>query len=83
MDRLDHSSRGWEDHEAEACGVLVVCREISQDEFLPEVTGSKRVICHFYHNDFQRCKIMDKVSPRITQLHILFYRSPVVINVLI
>jgi hypothetical protein len=37
------------------------CREITQDEFLPEVTSSKKVICHFYHNDFQRCKIMDKV----------------------
>ena len=36
-------------------------REITQDEFLPEVTGSKNVICHFYHNEFMRCKIMDKV----------------------
>lgn len=24
-------------------------REITQDEFLPEVTGSRRVLCHFYH----------------------------------
>eukprot|EP00953_Heterococcus_sp_UTEX-ZZ885_P031739 16618-Heterococcus_DN1.PRE.2 len=31
-------------------------REIAQDEFLPEVTGSSRVVAHFYHNDFQRCK---------------------------
>lgn len=35
-------------------------REITQDGFLPEVTGSRRVLCHFYHREFMRCKIMDK-----------------------
>ncbi len=35
-------------------------REIAEDQFLPEVTGSEWVICHFYHRDFERCKIMDK-----------------------
>lgn len=35
-------------------------RTITQDEFLPECTGSsKYVIIHFYHDDFERCKIMD------------------------
>ena len=34
-------------------------RDIVQDEFLKEVTSSKHVICHFYHRDFARCKIMD------------------------
>lgn len=28
--------------------------EISQDEFLPCVTKTKRVVCHFYHQDFER-----------------------------
>lgn len=37
-------------------------REIAQDEFLKEVTSSPRVAVHFYHNDFERCKIMDMVS---------------------
>jgi len=42
--------------------VVVVCnREIAEDEFLPEVTKSKYVVCHFYHREFLRCKIMDKV----------------------
>lgn len=36
-------------------------REIAQDEFLKEVTGSPLVAVHFYHNDFERCKIMDMV----------------------
>mmetsp|Transcript_14164 Transcript_14164/g.30540 ORF Transcript_14164/g.30540 Transcript_14164/m.30540 type:complete len:349 (+) Transcript_14164:234-1280(+) len=35
-------------------------RTISQDEFLPECTGSSRYVCvHFFHDDFERCKIMD------------------------
>jgi hypothetical protein len=59
------------------CGVLVSCSrlagpcllrmlfvtrsEIVEEEFLKEVTGSELVVCHFYHNDFERCKIMDMV----------------------
>mmetsp|Transcript_14258 Transcript_14258/g.20440 ORF Transcript_14258/g.20440 Transcript_14258/m.20440 type:complete len:327 (-) Transcript_14258:1596-2576(-) len=33
-------------------------RLIHQDEFLPECTSSRWVAVHFFHNDFQRCKIM-------------------------
>lgn len=35
-------------------------REILQDEFLNEATSSERVVCHFYHDDFPRCAIMNK-----------------------
>ncbi|KAM7250238.1 hypothetical protein ACFE04_022121 [Oxalis oulophora] len=35
-------------------------RDISEGDFLGEVTGSEKVICHFYHREFYRCKIMDK-----------------------
>lgn len=35
-------------------------REITEGDFLGEVTGSEKVICHFYHREFYRCKIMDK-----------------------
>jgi len=35
-------------------------REITEGEFLGEVTKSPRVVCHFYHREFFRCKIMDK-----------------------
>mmetsp|Transcript_63735 Transcript_63735/g.128062 ORF Transcript_63735/g.128062 Transcript_63735/m.128062 type:complete len:355 (+) Transcript_63735:65-1129(+) len=34
--------------------------EIVQDDFLPRITASQRCVVHFYHNDFHRCKIMDK-----------------------
>lgn len=35
-------------------------REIVEDEFLKECTSSVRVVVHFFHGDFERCKIMDK-----------------------
>ncbi|KAL5992279.1 Thioredoxin domain-containing protein plp3b [Asimina triloba] len=31
-------------------------REISEGEFLGEVTSSEQVVCHFYHREFYRCK---------------------------
>ncbi|GET89874.1 hypothetical protein, conserved [Leishmania tarentolae] len=39
-------------------------REISQDDFfnivVREKGGSERVCVHFYHNDFETCKVMDR-----------------------
>lgn len=40
--------------------LLATNSEIVEDEFLTEVTNSKLVVVHFYHRDFERCKIMDK-----------------------
>lgn len=45
-------------------------REISQDEFLKEVTGSPMVAVHFYHRDFERCKIMDMHLAKLARTHI-------------
>ena len=45
-------------------------REIIQDEFLSEVTSSNHVICHFYHRDFERCKIMDHHLSILAARHI-------------
>lgn len=45
-------------------------REVSQDEFLPAVTGSKRVVCHFYHNDYPRCEIMHHHLRIVARQHI-------------
>lgn len=44
-------------------------REITQDEFLPEVTSHKLVICHFYHDEFQRCRVIDQHLQQISQTH--------------
>lgn len=35
-------------------------RLVTEGDFLTEVTKSPRVICHFFHREFIRCKIMDK-----------------------
>ncbi len=44
-------------------------REITQDEFLPEVTSHKLVICHFYHSEFQRCQVIDQHLQLICHTH--------------
>jgi len=33
--------------------------EIAEDEFLKTVTASERAVVHFYHKNFEKCKIMD------------------------
>ena len=45
-------------------------RTITQDEFLPECTGtSSVVVCHFFHREFQRCQILDHHLKVIAPLH--------------
>lgn len=34
--------------------------DITEGEFLEVVTKTQRVVCHFFHKDFERCKIIDK-----------------------
>ncbi|XP_072963945.1 thioredoxin domain-containing protein PLP3B-like [Typha angustifolia] len=45
-------------------------REVSEGDFLGEVTGSEKVICHFYHREFYRCKIMDKHLKALAPVHV-------------
>ena len=45
-------------------------REISQDEFLSEVTSSERVVCHFYHRDAPICEIMHMHLQRLVARHV-------------
>ena len=44
--------------------------EIVQDEFLPTVLKSKRCVVHFYHPDFERCKVMDHHLSKLCPSHI-------------
>ncbi|OVA12748.1 Thioredoxin domain [Macleaya cordata] len=44
-------------------------REVSEGDFLGQVTGSEKVICHFYHREFYRCKIMDKHLKSLAPRH--------------
>ncbi|GMI01215.1 hypothetical protein TrST_g7002 [Triparma strigata] len=45
-------------------------RIITQDEFLNEVTTSKWVALHFFHKEFERCKIMHHHLELIAPIHI-------------
>ena len=38
-------------------------------EFLDTCLKNKRVVCHFYHNDFERCKILDEHIKKIANEH--------------
>jgi hypothetical protein len=45
-------------------------RTITEDEFLPECTGSSEwIVVHFFHNEFQRCEILDHHLKIIAPLH--------------
>lgn len=45
-------------------------RDITEGDFLGEVTSSEKVICHFYHREFYRCKIMDKHLKILAPVHL-------------
>lgn len=45
-------------------------RTIAQDDFLPECTGSSEwVAVHFFHDEFERCKIMDHHLKLVAPMH--------------
>mmetsp|Transcript_45140 Transcript_45140/g.98126 ORF Transcript_45140/g.98126 Transcript_45140/m.98126 type:complete len:251 (+) Transcript_45140:53-805(+) len=43
--------------------------EIIEEEFLKTVTSSERCIVHFYHRNFERCKIMDMHLGRMPRVY--------------
>jgi|TARA_B110000977_G_C10867851_1_gene412333 thiol-disulfide isomerase/thioredoxin len=44
--------------------------EIIEEEFLPAVTKTRYSIVHFYHKDFERCKVVDHHLTMIAKKHI-------------
>ena len=44
-------------------------REIVETEFLDVLLKNENVVCHFYHKDFERCKIIDKHLSKIAGEH--------------
>eukprot|EP01098_Paradermamoeba_levis_P012656 TRINITY_DN5576_c0_g1_i1.p1 TRINITY_DN5576_c0_g1~~TRINITY_DN5576_c0_g1_i1.p1 ORF type:complete len:157 (-),score=43.52 TRINITY_DN5576_c0_g1_i1:176-646(-) len=40
-----------------------------EKDFVEAVKQHRRLICHFYHNDFPRCKILDKHLETVAQEH--------------
>ena len=43
--------------------------EIIETEFLDTLLKAEKAVCHFYHKDFERCKIIDKHLKIIAQNH--------------
>ena len=43
--------------------------EIIETEFLDTMLKNEKVVCHFYHKDFERCKIIDNHLKIIAQNH--------------
>jgi hypothetical protein len=44
-------------------------RDIVETEFLDIMIKNDKTVCHFYHDQFERCKIMDKHIKQIADLH--------------
>lgn len=43
--------------------------EVAEGDFLEVVTQAERVVCHFFHRDFERCRIMDKHLGPLARKH--------------
>ena len=43
--------------------------EITEGEFLEVVTKTEKVVVHFFHRHFERCKIMDKHLVELARKH--------------
>jgi len=43
--------------------------EITEEQFLPTVTKTTYVVVSFYHQDFERCKIIDMHLQKIAPMH--------------
>lgn len=69
-------------HASAACGPLAgatACsastpragtyEDISEGDFLEVVTKTERVVCHFFHQDFERCRIMDRHLAALAPKH--------------
>jgi len=54
--KMKERARKREENKAKGHGEYT---EIVESEFLKTVTGSEYVVCHFYHKNFESCKVAD------------------------
>lgn len=52
-----------------ACLAPGAYEEVAEGDFLAVVTQSERVVCHFFHHEFERCRIMDKHLGALARKH--------------
>eukprot|EP00238_Polyblepharides_amylifera_P000895 CAMPEP_0196571340 /NCGR_PEP_ID=MMETSP1081-20130531/1518_1 /TAXON_ID=36882 /ORGANISM="Pyramimonas amylifera, Strain CCMP720" /LENGTH=234 /DNA_ID=CAMNT_0041888241 /DNA_START=120 /DNA_END=824 /DNA_ORIENTATION=+ len=59
-DRLENMKREVEKRQEMSRKGHGSLNEVQEQEFLVEVTTTELVVCHFYHHEFERCRILDK-----------------------
>jgi thioredoxin-like negative regulator of GroEL len=57
--------KAHEEHQANLAKGHGQYLQIDESEFIKTMTGSHHVVCHFYHHDFDRCKIIDMHLARL------------------
>lgn len=67
--RMDEAEKTREAQKARLARKYTEYRDIVETEFLDTMIKNQKVVCHFYHDQFERCKIMDKHLKQIADLH--------------
>lgn len=67
--RLEHQEKRIESEKVKLSRKYGDYRDIVETEFLDIMLKNPKVVCHFYHDQFERCKIMDKHIKQICNLH--------------
>jgi len=67
--RLEQQDKKLEAEKARLARKYGDVRDIVETEFLDTMCKHQKVVCHFYHDQFERCKIMDKHFRQIADLH--------------
>jgi len=67
--RMDEAEKNREAVKAKLARKYGEYRDIVETEFLDTMIKNPKVVCHFYHDQFERCKIMDKHLKQISDLH--------------
>lgn len=44
--------------------------QVAEGDFLEVVTTTPRVVCHFFHSDFERCKLLDQHLTALARMYI-------------
>lgn len=67
--RMDDVEKSREAQKARLARKYGDYRDIVETEFLDVMIKHNKVVCHFYHDQFDRCKIMDKHMKQVADLH--------------
>ena len=67
--RLEQQEKKIEAEKARLARKYGEVRDIVETEFLDTMIKNEKVVCHFYHDQFERCKIMDKHFREMANLH--------------